>query len=224
MTKKELMDRGLPKWPALVVVGDPVTPDQAEEIIIRTEGCFGWGFGCNDHEWECIVAEIMGATHVRAYPHIDSADMLAFQKKVRWIELEYLRNSRVMSSYVGGPHGWVNWDGNVFTNTYNIGKYPEVSTVYKEWTKIAKAFPYLNLRSQLFSGETCEVGIRPIVEYQVKNGKVRLTDPKEALVFASLNMGKEVMDCFRPGRERGCSAETLKAAVDLCIKKTKETA
>lgn len=43
MTKKELMSRSLPKWPALVVVGDPVTHDQAAEIIVRTEVCFGWG-------------------------------------------------------------------------------------------------------------------------------------------------------------------------------------
>ena len=34
-TLDELLSRGLPKWPGLLVVGNPVTLEQAEEIIIR---------------------------------------------------------------------------------------------------------------------------------------------------------------------------------------------
>lgn len=40
---------GLPKWPALVVKGTPVTREQAMEIIIKTDGLY---FCSNDREFE----------------------------------------------------------------------------------------------------------------------------------------------------------------------------
>ena len=48
----ELFNKGLPKWPAIVVKGKPVTEDQAKEIIIRTDSFY---FGCNDRAWESKI-------------------------------------------------------------------------------------------------------------------------------------------------------------------------
>ena len=47
--EKNLFEVELPKWPALVVIGESVTKEQAMEILIRTDSLY---FGCNDKEWE----------------------------------------------------------------------------------------------------------------------------------------------------------------------------
>lgn len=172
--KKSEFDVNLNKWPALLVVGDKVTDEQAIEINFRTTSAW---WSTNDHEFLDFIAKTIGTT-TRNFMGID------FNQSIRdaWghIELEYLANSNIVSAYIGGPHGWCSWDGDVFANSYNIGKWPTVEEVFNEWKAIAEAFPFLNLRCQLLDGEQCEVDDRPvsaIVEFIVKDGTVEVIIP-----------------------------------------------
>lgn len=175
------MNISLPKWPALIVTGKPVTQKQAAEILIRTDRHLpDFEYGCNAHE-VCEQLSSLFNIPKRAdksfSAHWEALDNL--RKRMNKIELEYLSNSQIVSSFIGGPHGWCNWTGNIFTNSYNIGKWPSVEAVHDEWNRIAGAFPYLKLTSWLMSGEQCEENLRPLVKFRVEDGATIITACEE---------------------------------------------
>jgi len=146
------------KWPRLIVVGTPVTPAQAEHILVRTNAYLM----CNDHAWEKAARKIMGLVDMyddfdesrreeRGYLlEIINAEQ-ASKENLGILPLNYLYNTRIASSYIGGFHGWCNWDGAIGCADYNIGKWPNEEEITEEWAQIANAFPYLNLASQAVS-------------------------------------------------------------------------
>ena len=67
----------------------------------------------------------------------DKEAFSTLKKDISHIELEYLSNHRIVSSWIGGPHGWCNWEGNIGCNNYNIGKHPSCKEVYNEWIKMS---------------------------------------------------------------------------------------
>lgn len=165
---------GLPKWPALLVTGKRVTLDQAIEINFRTAS--SW-WSTNDKEFLEFIAESIGAS-IEGYGYLNFTQEM--REKWGHLSLEYLCNSNIVSSYIGGPHGWCSWDGHIFANSYNIGKYPSVVEVHSEWEQIAKAFPFLSLRCQLLDGESSEDGDRKaLVEYVIEDGKVEAFVPED---------------------------------------------
>lgn len=206
-----ILDTNLPKWPALTVKGANVTPDQAAEILIRTNA---WTYGCNDHEWERLVYKAFGVKKGGKYRSYDLESMLHTCEQHHCLTLHYLCNQQIMSAWVGGPHGWCNWKGEIFANTYNIGKWPNVRAVLDEWQQIAEAFPYLDLRSQLWSGETGEDDTRPIVEFVVRNGTVEVIEPQGVLLPPG-DLEIDYAAVIACSKERGCDLETVKRAIAL---------
>lgn len=225
---QELFDKELPKWPALIVRGKSVTKDQAKEIIIRTDS---FEFCSNDREFEGDIHELIYGVRsnwinltdkLQKELNIskDAAWDLTKEKKVAYgvLDLDYLTNSRIVSSWIGGPKGWCSWDGYIGTNNYNIGKWPSVQAVYNEWVKIAAAFPFLDLKCQLLNAECGEENLAPVVEYVVKDGKVELVEPTELLDGTNNDMFTNIANIFNnPFRERGCSKEQLKDALDFVL-------
>lgn len=237
MKNKDFFNISLPKWPAMVVVGRPVTREQAMEIIIRTDDL---SFCSNDHKfskaldeyfydvkidkdgwgnvYDAVITKLGISKDLKysneSYDYIDNK-----RSEVGRLELQYLHNSRIVSSWIGGAHGWCHWGGNIGCNNYNIGKWPSVEDVYNEWKIIAKAFPYLDLTCQLVNHEAdCEDMVddpRPLVNFIVKNGKVRMKQPDGYLSipsFPDVNISSFM-------NERGCTIEQFKEAVDLCRNK-----
>lgn len=202
----------LPKWSALTVVGASVTREQAAEIIVRTND---WFLGTNDRAWEADVMGALGVplTRENGYTQVSWGKVVAATERLGGLSLEYLRNSRVMSAWVGGPHGWCDWDGTIGSSNYNVGKWPSVKAVRAEWARIAEAFPFLDLRAQLWSGETSEEGIVPLVEFVVRRGKVRATSPKKPVGVPC--QAEQLTDLRAPGRERGCDLPTLRWALGI---------
>jgi hypothetical protein len=237
MKQKDFFNIGLPKWPALVVVGDPVSREQAMEILIRTDSL---RLSSNDREFDKQLNEHLYQIKIDT-PGYDSAE-IAIRKKLglgddkwvevfhyqeerrkelNWIPLEYLNNSRIVSSWIGGPHGWCDWSGNIGTRNYNIGKWPSVETVFNEWKLIAEAFPFLNLRCQLMADEAEESEVdRPLIEFAVKEGRVQMKVPKKPLTKTSFGNPTMYENLYAMGRERGCTIETFKKAVDFVKSKT----
>lgn len=215
---KEILKIGLPKWPALVVVGSPVTREQAAEIIVRTDS---WSVGTNDRAWERAVYAAAGIGYVEkdGYGHAVYEDVDRFREECGVLSLEYLTNTRIASAYIGGPHGWCNWNGNIGCSSYNIGKWPDVETVYREWTAIAEAFPFLRLSSQLFSGEGTEDDTRPVVQFDIADGVAIGSIPTAPLALPERDLSAEMASVMMlgggGGRERGCTAEALRNAVAM---------
>ena len=219
---KNIKDIGLPKWPAFVVVGKDVTREQAMEVIIRTTSFY---FSSNDREFEKELYDFLGVKK-EEYDRPSWEDISKIETELKVVrvagsedfdedagKLQYLDNYRVLSAWVGGPHGWINWDGKVGCNNSNIGKWPSVEEVQAEWEAIAKAFPFLDLKCQLFSGESCEKGIVPVVQFDICNGKVKAFEPKTVLKEPVSDTNDSMADLFTPGRERGCTIARFAEAV-----------
>ena len=242
MKKEEFFNIGLPKWPALIVQGEKITPEQAAEIIIRTGG----GFSCNDRRFtnacESLVYEVeipeeemdrydAASDVIKQKLNIGEKDWMKVfdykEEKQRELgimaDLCYLNNQRVCSSWVGGPYGWCNWDGAIGTSNYNIGKWPSVEEVYNEWKIIAKTFPFLSLRCQLANheaSETEDVGNpRPVIEYIIKGGKVKMVLPKDYIVVPEFGPFRNISD---ESSEIGCSLDQFLNALSLVREKIKK--
>lgn len=149
---RSLADPG--KWPRLLVEGDWVTEEQANEILIRTHPQYLF---CNWREWEELACAIMRVPREGARP---AGNLRTWWRertyawgRLRSLDLEYLTNNRVAAAYIGGPHGWCDWDGRIGCNSFNIGKWPGIGQVTSEWERIAAAFPFLRLRAQLVAEE-----------------------------------------------------------------------
>lgn len=204
----------LPKWPLLVVVGTKVTREQAAEIIIRTDSLY---LMTNDDAWAAEVYELLGVPYNGRRMGLEKEGYDALQKireELKTLDVEYLRNEQIASAYIGGPHGWCSWGGQILAGNFNIGKWPSADTVLKEWQTIAAAFPFLKLRSQLWSGENVEEDKRPIIEFIVSDGKAHAVDPAGPLMDLSTFPGME-FEFLRPGGERGTSYDVLKWALKV---------
>ena len=233
MKKQDFFNLGLPKWPALIVIGDPVSREAAAEIIVRTDSLY---FSTNDHKFSTelnaylydvsLESESRLNEAIRAKLGLEENDFFETQRymarkraEVGQIEgISYLNNSRIVSSWIGGPHGWCDWEGNIRCSNYNIGKWPDVKTVYEEWVAIAKEFPFLNLRAQLMNAEAGDGGY-PVVEFVVSRGKVRMKENKNTLCLTEFGIADMYKRFTNPHAERGCSLEIFKNTVDNLRKK-----
>lgn len=200
------MDVDLPKWSRIVISGRDVTKDQAAEIILRTDGLY---FSCNDDEWKRQLHQCLGIKNLDNY----FEELQIIKEKLKILDLDYLRNRQIASSYIFGPHGWCSWEGKIGCDGYNIGKYPTVESVLEEWKLIANTWKFLDLKCQLWDGEYYEEESRPVIEFIVKNGEVTSCSPKNVLFHE-----KTTSDDFRPlyrYGERGCTIEKFKNALEL---------
>lgn len=206
MSKEKLFDIVLPKWPRLAVAGKKITEEQAMTVIIRTDSIFVY-MSTNDRDWLKQLIVEMGLKYKKDYPYYDYKEVDKLRAKIKHLGgVEYLCNARVASSYIGGPHGWVDWSGNVFTNNYNIGKWPSVHGIYEEWKLLASEFEFLDLRSQLFND-----GGESAVEFVIKDGGVDLIEPVEEMPVIENDFN--VNSFANPYRERGCTIEMFRNAL-----------
>lgn len=151
------------KWPRLLVVGDKITREQANEIIIRTSP-ITFLFS-NDKDWLATVNRELGLPDELEYTHDadETTEQRLARHRTQWdkidaraaelgvLNLYNMQNSQIASAYVGGPHGWCDWDGNIGTSRYNVGKWPTAHEMHEDLTEIARAFPYLRMQVQLLN-------------------------------------------------------------------------
>jgi hypothetical protein len=208
------------KWPRLVVVPEKghetVTREQASEILLRTDGSY---FAVNDREWPKLCADLLGIpSEWKPYPdgggwwHIPWQGVMAWQESIGALELHYVANSRIMSAWIGGPHGWCDWDGRIGCGTWNIGKWPTAEEVTEDWQKIAAAFPYLDLRAQCIADE----GDGDVAaQWRVTGGKAALVEPIGRLAPPEdLGEADMLLRLFGRDGERGVSLERLTEAME----------
>lgn len=208
MNDQITLTRDLTKWPRLLVTGDQVTEDQANEILVRTNR---WWLWINDQDWQRQIYNLIGVAFDK---HLvpEREPLRAFEEAHGVLDLHYLDNARVASSWIGGPHGWCDWDGIISACTYNIGKWPSAGEVLDDCRVIAAAFPYLNLRAQLAPDEGAA---SPVIEFRIDGGTVTwTTDPTELVTApAELSMDTVMRRMTLFGGERGVTRERLAEAL-----------
>ena len=168
---------GLPKWPAMLVQGDSVTPDQAREIIRRTDVSFLRGIWGNQRDVVTAIANILrmpispepGSGNLEVSKHWEARD--AWVASWGPLDLSYIGNDWVCSTYVYGPNGWCHPDGTI-SYLKNVGKWPSVSDLARDWIMVAEAFPFLSLTATFFDRESCEDDLEPVFTLSVMGGSV----------------------------------------------------
>lgn len=219
------VDTDLTKWPRLLVTGDDVTPEQAGDIILRTTE---WYLIAGSAEWATEVyaalvergapAALAGTTGTDILDLELSRALGVWLKMARVLDLRFMRNYRIASSWLGGLHGWVDWDGKIGCSSYNIGKYPDVETVHTDLLRVASAFPYLNMRVQLVTDEGAGTSA---VSWVVNGGEVAhpvlgdqplITEPTDPYAGESLHdlLATRNAEWYA---QRGVTIERLRAAL-----------
>lgn len=181
---------GLPKWPQMYVTGKPVEVEQAKEIIRRTDSFFTWMDGGNNHGYNKWVQETLRFPKEEPNAPGPTPDISTFQerwqRREEWqrnwgvISTEYVSNSWLSCAFVGGPHGWCHPDGTIgFVD--NVGKWPSTQAIADDWAKLLTAFPFLDVQVTLYNGESCEEQRIAVVSMLVRNEKVVIVAPSEAV-------------------------------------------
>ncbi|MGW4731774.1 hypothetical protein ACWEQC_21870 [Streptomyces shenzhenensis] len=197
----------LTKWPRLLVTGEPITPEQADEVLIRTAN--PWLLQVNDRAWNATVARVFDLDATE-YGHATAESTRAAVERYGFLDLTLIYNSRIGSSWIGGPHGWCDWDGRIGCSNYNIGKWPDVEDVTEDWELIARTFPYLDLTAQLVTDEGAG---HVAAQWRVKDGTAELRAPGEQLAeLTELGELGDLFDRLLAGGERGVPEDRLRAA------------
>lgn len=204
----------LPKWPAIVVTGKKLNLEDTTEIMFRTSS---FHLSSNDSSFERKFYDLFGIKYSDEggnYIKLDYDSIESVSKFYQLLNLQYLQNNRISSCWVGGPHGWLNWNGDIFCNNFNIGKWPSVEDVAKDWFAILESFPYLIIKCQLFNGESDEPYANdrdkfPLVEYIIGNDIITVRKPKLELVVPIGLDSKDIYSMLTPGHEQGITIEEL---------------
>lgn len=169
-----------------------MTEEQAAEVIFCSTDIAYWSSNRKDHDKR--VLEILGVPfeETDGWPNVRTDPQ-------NWYEMcdsiyhggyvDYLRMERISTCYVGGLHGFIEWDGTISNHFYNVGKWPSASEILDELEIIATRFPFLDLRFQIVDWEyddsherTGEYYVH--AEYIVKNGSVTMVeDPADQSII-----------------------------------------
>lgn len=158
--------------PALVVRGQPVTEEQAAEILIRTQS---FDLDTSHVATQRAMCRLLGVRWDTLLKEIDPEDRLGLIDTYQCLPLYFLRNRRICSTSTFGPHGWCSWTGRIAAD-YNLVSWPNDGELETEWRKIAAAWPFLNLHAQVFNvslEDRLRSHAKVLVEYQVQDGQLR---------------------------------------------------
>jgi len=189
MNRDDALKLYVPKWSQCIINGNKITPEQADEIIRRTDCYFSYP-SSNDHNFDEKFKEIsQGIFDLPFSFDIDDENelkkrYLIYQKleekiKKSWgyIDLLYLSNDFIASSFVEGANGWCHPDGTI-GYCYNIGKWPEIEFVESDLQKITQEFPFLRLECTLCLREYCnEDDNESIVTMIAEKGNIKFYEP-----------------------------------------------
>jgi hypothetical protein len=195
ISQEEAFDRGLPKWPQMLVTGTPVTVEQAKEIIFATDSTLTstWMGGGNDRRFQEWIKEITGYIKINpgewgaAKPFSEMTEEekiadrdlqnrrwraeAALRERAGFIETSYVSNNWASCAFIFGAHGWCHPTG-MISYIDNVGKWPGVREVYDDWVKIAERWKFLNIYVTLMSGESSDDATTPVVSFHVHDGIV----------------------------------------------------
>lgn len=187
-----MSNKCLPKWPQMRVIGKPIAAEQAKEIIFKTDDFLtdaSQYSGGNNREFNAAYRKAAGLAGCDRAEDIQTImDRFEFEGKLRaslgCLDLTYISNYWASSCFMYGAHGWCHPNGTLFYR-YNVGKWPSEEELTEEWSKVAEAFPFLDLHVMFMSGEGCEDNTEMVFGLHVVDGKAeRYEEPKPEIVEA----------------------------------------
>lgn len=218
----ELARGSLPKWPQMLVTGKDVTPEQAFEIIFKTDGFLTDASefaGGNEREFTKQYQQDSNLTalHVtRKYPEgheyadVDWSKQNVLRNHLGVLSTNYVSNDWASSCFIFGPHGWCSPTGKIYF-VDNVGKWPSIREVYDDWVLIAQAFPFVEANVTLMSGESTEDESSPVINFKVANGAVEVCAPDES-VHNAVPRSVEDIGYYRRNGELGLPSHWYKQA------------
>jgi len=181
------MEFALPKWPQMRVIGKPIDPIYAREIIRRTDSFFSWPSG-NNKTWVNWVKNTLSIPNEPSGPYASDIWAQYTDRRDTWlanwgyVETNYVRNDWISSSFIFGPHGWCHPDGKIFYAD-NVGKWPESTSLIDEWTTIAKTFPGLHINIVFMNGENVEEHTEIIFGIFIRDQEVLVHGADQAQLY-----------------------------------------
>jgi hypothetical protein len=172
----------LPSWVGLLVIGKTLNKKQTYQVITQTDN-----FQFEDTPYyKTIYNREYHKTQIFSYEnYLEQKKYL--KDKFNKLDLNFLNNERFISSFIYGEHGWLNWNGQIKTNYYNIGKNPQSKEIYNEWLLIAQAFPFLNLTCQILDDEISVKYAKPILQFEINNGNIDIIKPTKKIISIASN-------------------------------------
>lgn len=166
----------LPKWPQMRVVGLPLSPSTALEIIRRTDTFFHAGWGGMNIEWNEWVAKTLSMP-VRYLLPLEEwqtyhTALSEWRNKWKLIDTEYVSNSWVSCST--GPRGWCSPNGEIYYAD-NIGTWPSYGEIIHDWERIAVEFPSIVADVVIMNGDSLQPDAIPVFGINIRNGSVTYT-------------------------------------------------
>lgn len=171
------------KWCPLYVYGEPVSQEQAAQILIRTDEN---SFPQRNGPVRPFISTVHSSLFLRV---LNWSDELEFREKMDRvtgrIDLYYLSNRQICTAWIQGLSGWCHWNGLIstdFNRPYSVGKYPSQEEILKEWTQIAERFPFLDLRCWLKDQDDDGNPERLTEQFRVVGGKATV-EPVDESIF-----------------------------------------
>ena len=205
----------LSTWNGIVLEGQSISKEDAARVILRTTNLRG--LNITDPLWKEKVFGMFGIPMNWDTDPLDPDLDPFFEEAVEkyglladssgFSRLEFFSNWKIFSDSKWGAHGWVDWDGQVFCNSWDIGKYPTEDLIQEEWELISSCFPFLDLTFLVYSGPLFEYSF-PFYKYRVSEGKVIR---EESLEF-------EVKPTRLQDISKGVDLQYLEWAIQQCLK------
>jgi len=173
----------LPKWTGMICIGDPVTPEQALEIIIRTDNYRFY----DEYYRDVDLLKLIKKIYMRCLPIEDQIshqilDIEKFNHMFGILPIHYLNNHMLYHST--GLHGWMKKNGTIKTSSYNIGKRPTKKDLVEEVQIIIDTFPFIrNMHFQFLNGEIDNPIRKVIFSIKVVNRKIILNHEGEDILL-----------------------------------------
>jgi hypothetical protein len=175
----------LSKWTGMICIGDKLMPEQALEIIIRTDRYSFY----NDYYRDVQLIDLVKKTYMRCLSVEDqisdqTLDIEKFNRMFGILPLNYLNNHMLYHST--GLHGWMKKDGTVKTSSYNIGKRPNKKDLIEEVQLIIDAFPFIkNIHFQFLNGEIDNPIKKVVFSIKVINREIIINNDAEKILLPS---------------------------------------
>ena len=156
---------GLGKFPVVIAVGDTLTREQTNEVMLRTTSWYH--LTCNDEAWDDMVIHILGLADKLNDSLVELPDGAriwdceyqhqltdGFGNGIDALKLYALDNWGISRR---GSGGWLDWSGQIRARYREGSKWTSIEEVEADWQAIAAAFPFLRIRAQLAAGDYLNV-------------------------------------------------------------------
>lgn len=175
------------KWAGCLMTGRQLTKEQTFYIISKCDPMLqvnisNLGFG-NNHTFIQNARDFTLLNQLSDDLVYEYNEQHLYELGLQNISYSPFRTSLLSSSWIGGADSWLLKDGTIFYHA-NIGSWSSTNDVVEYWTKMAIAFPFLDLNMTIFN---CELST-PIIVIQ------NHLECDETILVSALELDNEIKE------------------------------